>query len=387
MKMSQAYDIVNKATAEIEGLTGIINEDLSNTVDLGEAVYSSEDNVNKYAKGLVDQVGKMVFVDRVYRGGAPSVLMDGWEYGSILQKVREKDLPEATENESWELSNGTSYDPNIYYGTEVTCKFYNQRITFEVPRSFTDIQLKESFQNGTQMAAFIAMLYTNVENSMTVKLDALVMRTINNMTAETIYSEYQGAGLGTKSGTRAINLLYLYNQKHPNAQLTVDNCLESLDFNRFAVNHMNKTVIRLGKSSRLFNVGGSEKFTPKEDLKFITLVDFTSAADVYLQSPTFHDEYTKLPGHEDVAYWQGSGTEYDFADISAIDVKTASNNTVQAAGILAVMFDRNALGVTNMNRRTTSYYNAKAEFWNNWFKMDAGYFNDLDENFVVFFVA
>ena len=50
------------------------------------------------------------------------------------------------------------------------------------------------------------------------------------------------------------------------------------------------------------------------------------------------------------------------------------------------MFDRDAVGVSNLDRRVTTNYNAKGEFYNNFFKMDCGAFNDLNENFIVFFV-
>lgn len=117
------------------------------------------------------------------------------------------------------------------------------------------------------------------------------------------------------------------------------------------------------------------------------LTDFKKSADVFLQSNTFNDEFTKLPKAEEVPYWQGSGTGYAFTDTGKVYIKTASGHDETVTGVLAVMFDRDALGVTNMNRRVTTNYNPKAEFFNNWYKFDAGYFNDLNENFVVFFVA
>ena len=93
-----------------------------------------------------------------------------------------------------------------------------------------------------------------------------------------------------------------------------------------------------------------------------------------------------MPNAETIPYWQGSGTGYGFSSVSAINVKTASGKDVQASGILAVMFDRDALGVTNLDRRVTTAYNPRAEFYTNFYKFDAGYFNDLNENFVVFYV-
>lgn len=385
MDIKQIYQLVNTVTSEVLGKSDIVTEDLSNVVDVGNEIFNAN-AVDAYVKSLVNHIGRVIFVNRVYRGSAPSVLMDGWEYGSVLEKIQ-AELPVATENESWELTNGASYDQQIFYKPEVSAKFYNKRVTFEVKMSFTEMQVKQSFSNVAQLNGFISMLYTQVENSLTVKIDELIMRTINNMTAETIYADYNSADLNSKSGIKAVNLLYLYNQLNTDNQLTADAAVKSPEFTRFAVLQMKNYMDRLKKYSTLFNVGGKARFTPDDVLHVVMLSEFKNAADVYLQSDTFHDQYTALPNAETVVYWQGSGLDYGFGNTSEIHVETASGNTVNATGILCVMFDRDALGVTNMDRRVTTAYNAKAEFYNNYYKFDAGYFNDLNENFVVFFVA
>lgn len=384
MDVKQIAEIMNGVTSEVLGSEAVVEEDLSNIVDIGTQVFNAE-AVDNYVKKLVDHIGRVIFVNRPYAGAAPSVLMDGWEYGSVLEKIR-ANLPEATENESWELTNGTSYDPNIFTKPDVSAKFFNKRVTFEVPMSFTNRQIKESFSDAGQLNGFISMIYNEIDKSMTIKNDALIMRTINNMTAETLHNEYDGGGYTEKSGVRAVNLLYLYNQRY-GTQLTAAQAMTTPEFIRFASYTMGVYMRRLGSISKCFNIGGNARFTPPDLLHVVLLADFAEAANVYLQSDTFHDQYTKLPNAETVPFWQGSGTGYLFEDISGINVKTASNNVVTAGGILGVMFDRDALGVCNMNRRATANYNPKAEFNNVWSKMDAGYFNDSDENFVVFFVA
>ena len=384
MKVAQIYDIVNTITKEVLGETAVVNEDLSNIVDVGTQVFDAN-ATDAYVRKLLNQVGKIVFVNRAYSGVVPSVLMDGWEYGSVVEKVR-GELPEATENESWELTNGTSYDPNVFYQPTVTVKFYNSKTTFEVPVSITEKQVKQSFQNAEQLNSFISMIYNEVDKSMTIKIDELVMRTIDNFIAETVHAEYAGAALNTKSTTKAVNLLKLYNDKF-NTELTADKALTTPEFIRFASLIMGTYKNRLARISRLFNIEKKARFTPADKLHVILLNDFVMAADSYLQSDTYHNEFTKLPEASVVPYWQASGQNYDFADISKINVKDSSGDTVEVTGILGVMFDHEALGVCNIDRRVTSDYNAKAEFFNNWYKFDAGYFNAFDENFIVFFVA
>lgn len=384
MKVAQIYDIVNTITKEVLGETAVVNEDLSNIVDVGTQVFDAN-ATDAYVRKLMNQVGKIVFVNRAYSGVVPSVLMDGWEYGSVVEKVR-GELPEATENESWELTNGTSYDPNVFYQPTVTVKFYNSKTTFEVPVSITEKQVKQSFQNAEQLNSFISMIYNEVDKSMTIKIDELVMRTIDNFIAETVHAEYGSAALNSKSTTKAVNLLKLYNDKF-GTELTADKALTTPEFIRFASLVMGTYKNRLARISRLFNIEKKARFTPADKLHVILLNDFVMAADTYLQSDTYHNEFVKLPEASVVPYWQAPGQNYDFADISKIDVKDSNGDTVQVTGILGVMFDHEALGVCNIDRRVTTNYNPKAEFFSNWYKFDAGYFNAFDENFIVYFVA
>lgn len=383
MLMTQAYELVNTTTLEVLGAESVVNEDLSNIVDIGREVFNAN-AVDHYVRALCDRIGKVIFVNRPYSGGAPSVLMDGWEYGAVLEKIQ-ADMPVATENESWELEDGVSYDPNVFTKPSVSAKFFDKKITFEIPLSFTERQMRSAFTNAEQMNAFLSMLFTSVDNAMTVKTDSLVMRTINNFTAETFYN-MNNAGTYTGTGNmRAYNLLAMYNAQYSQS-LTPTACMFEPAFIRYAAYIMGLVEKRISKISRLFNIGGKDRFTPSDRLHFITLAEFNKAADAFLYSGTYHEEFTKLPSSETVPYWQGSGTGYAFADTSSIKVTTASGHTVTPKGILGVMFDRNALGVCNVDRRVTSNYNPKAEFYNNWYKFDAGYFNDQNENFIVFYV-
>lgn len=384
MNVQQIYQLMNSVTGEVLGESAILSENLSNIVDVGTAIFNAN-AIDNYVRSLVNHIGRVIFVNRPYSGNVPSVLMDGWEYGSVLEKIH-AELPDATENESWELTGGASYDPNIFYKPEVSAKFFNKRVTFEIPMSFTERQVKESFSNPEQLNGFLSMLYNAVDKSMTVKVDALVMRTINNLAGETLHADFGANPLSGGSGVKAVNLLYLYNQRYSKS-LTAANAITEPDFIRFASYEMGVYMSRMSKISTLFNIGGQDRFTPADMLHVVMLADFKKAADVFLQSDVFHDSFTEFPNADTVPYWQGSGTGYAFNDISAVKINTAGGATIDASGILGVMFDREALGVTNLDRRVTTNYNPKAEFYTNWYKFDAGYFNDTNENFVVFFAA
>lgn len=375
MQVKQIYEIMNTVTNEILGKSDLVAEDLSNIVDVGKELLDNT-SVDNYVKTLVDRIGKVVFVSRPYSGNVPSVLMDSWDYGAVVEKIT-ADLPLAVENESWSLEDGKEYNPNIFHKPKVSTKFFNNKVTFEIDLSFTERQVRESFSSATEVNSFLTMIYNAVETSFTIKLDGLIMRTINNMIGETIASD--------NANIRSVNLLKLYNDKFGTTLKSAD-AITDKEFIRFASMTMALYTDRLSRISTLFNAGGKERFTSGDMLHIVMLSDFKASANSYLQSDTFHNEFTKLPNAETVPYWQGSGNDFSFEKVSAINVNTSTGATVSKSGILAVMYDRDAIGVTNLDRRVTTNYNAKAEFYNNFYKMDCGAFNDLNENFVVFYV-
>lgn len=409
MEVKKIYEIINSVSKEVLGKTDIVPDDLTGIVDLGNEVFN-QSAVDNYVKSLVNHIGKVIFVNRPYAGKVPSVLMDAWEFGSVLEKIS-ADVPQAEENYTWDLKDGTEYRQDVFHKPTVTAKFFNSKVTFEVPISITERQVKESFSNAAQLNGFISMIYAAVEKSMTIKADALIMRTINNMIAETVLADAQafgataagdmaGARLSKASTARCVNLLKLYNDKYfpatpatgdgdptpnPNA-LTAAKAITDPDFIRFASYVMGTYADRLQSISTVFNVGGKERFTPKDMLHVVLLSDFAKAAQTYLYSDTFNRGDVLLPQTETVPFWQGSGKNYDFASTGHIKVNESGGKAVEITGVLGVMFDRDALGVCNLDRRVTTNYNAKAEFFNNYYKFDAGYFNDTNENFVVFFI-
>lgn len=391
MEVKQIYNLINSVSDEVLGKADIVKDDLTGVVDLGNEIFN-QNAVDNYVKSLVNHIGKVVFVNRPYSGKVPSVLMDAWEFGSVLEKIS-ADVPLAEENDTWNLTDGKEYKQDVFHKPTVSAKFFNSKVTFEVPVSITERQVKESFSSAAQLNGFLSMIYSAVEKSMTIKTDALVMRTINNMIAETLNADKTAFVSSTPdtvdysiaSTVRCVNLLKLYNDK-TEAQLTAATAITTPDFIRFAAYIMGLYSDRLQTISTLFNVGGKERFTPKDALHTVLLSDFAAAAKTYLYADTFNEDNVLLPKAETVASWQATGKDYAFEHVSKIDVKSASGADISVSGVLGVMFDRDALGVTNLDRRVTTNYNAKAEFFNNYYKFDAGYFNDTNENFVVFFI-
>ena len=379
MEMTQLTEIVNETTAQYTGTEAIDGLDLNKVVDAGAEILDS-DRRDHYVRDLIDRIGKVVFVNRPYSGSTPSVMMDSWEYGAVLEKIQYEGIPEAEDNESWELEDGRSYDPNIFYKPTVSSKFFSERRTFEVAMSFAQKQVKSAFTSAGQVQALFSMIETAISNGMTVKMDSLVQATINNFIATTY-----GDGTATP---RVCKLLTDYTAFTGKTAPSAATALSDPEFVRFMAFAMKRKASQMEKFGTLFNQGGKYRHTSKDRLHVILHADAAAAADAYLQSDTYHNEFVKLPNAEKVAFWQGSGTSFAFADTSSIIVTPrGSQSEVEINNIVGVMFDRDALGVSNLDRRVTTNWNPKAEFTNNWYKFDAGYFNDFNENGVIYILA
>lgn len=382
MKVEQVYQVLNNATQEVIGAEAVEQLKVDNVIDIGktaELMFGGTIPVDNYVRKLIDHIGKLVFVDRKYTGRAPSVLMDGWEYGSILEKI-DAGIPEAEENPTWGLVDGQTYNQDKFTAPkDVVSKFFNDRVTYQIAISIGEEQVKSAFNSLTQLNGFFSMIYNKIDTSMTIKMDSLVMSTINNFIANV----YQSGNALSK-----VNLLANYNAAF-GTTLTAAKAVTDPEFIRYAAFQMKLYSKRLTNASVGFNLGGRVRHTPTDLQKIVMLDEFASAADIYLQSDTFHDEFTKLPNADRVSFWQGSGTDYSFSSTSSIDIvantPTGAQN-VKVSGILAVIFDRDALGVNNYKKRVTQHYNAVGEFINSFFKMDAQFFNDTNENFILFYV-
>ena len=403
MKVEQIASILNDLNDAMVGADTTFADDLSNIVDAGKSVlnYTGDNNENyeNYIKKLIDRVGKVIFVDREYRSQAPNILKDSWEYGSILMKVR-VELMDNQNNTTWQLAdipNGTGLsndqdsqgnpiipsrlDPFVLNKPNAQAKFYNKRVAYEIPITIADYQLRSAFLSASEMARFVAQIENRIRVKKTLDIDALIMATIRNL-----------AGYKIATG-KAINLLPLYNQTLPAASaITADDYWTNPDAIRFANKSISLNKKYMTAASTLFNEGDYVTFTPEDRLKAVFLAEYVKDAEVYLYSDTFHNEYDKLEGYNEVAYWQGTSTDGSLESRSGIygtfisdDEKTVTGGI--NSGVIAALFDEEAAVVCCENERTTSQRNGRAEYVNYFYKYDCGVINDFQENCIIFYVS
>ena len=391
MQVKQIYTFINDWIAEqtaaakfdeTEKQKWILNEDLSNIVDIGTAVYNTN-WVDNFVKSMIDRIGRMVFVERRTRGFAPDIQRGNWEFGSVLSKTRIKRF-EAKPNPSWQLQKGQTVNQFEYNPPEASTKYYNIKVAWQIDCSFAEIQVKEAFTSAMEMNRFFSAIESTIGQSLDDQMDALTMRAINGAIGEKINANDGGI----------IDVLTPFNTAN-STSLTIDSMTQSEDWNSFAAYEIVCTKDRLKARTSCFNnntEAGYDTATPPEFLHFVLHNDIARSIDVYLNAQTFHNDFSDIGSYDVVPMWQASGSAFQRSVTTQIDIGIPSNInrlpqnaiTVKRNGIIGVMFDYDAIVINNENQRVTSSYNANGEYYNNFYKVDTNILIDMNENVVVF---
>lgn len=359
----------------------IIREDLANVVAIGGKI-DANGWVDNFVGAMIDRIGRMVFVARRTRGFAPDIQRDGWEFGSIMSKTRCKRF-EAKENPSWKLKKGETVNQFEFNPPEVKTKYYNFKLSWQIDCSFAERQVREAFTSAGEMNRFFSMIESGIQQSLDDQIDLLTMRAINGFIAEKI---------DRNSGV--IDLLTMYNST-TGESLTLDTMTQSEGFNRFAAYQILLAKQRIAARTSIFNCeaeAGYDTATPGEYLRFVLHGDLAESLNVYLNAQTYHNDFNNIGSYDVVPMWQSSGTAWQRAATTRINVDLPSNVDREAAdakhmdriGIIGLMFDTDAIVVCNQNQRVRSSLNENGEYYNNFYKVDTEILIDLEESGIVF---
>ena len=381
--VNQIYAMVNDASKEALGSQALTVKDTVTLVSLGNVVLSSDTNKEAFYKALTDRIGRTVIAARAYSATKRSVKRDEMDWGLVYQKIsyRRRD---AVSNPTW-VDNAQADPFDVAIQTEAVQKLFAVMSTYSFEDSIPDGQLFTAFTNSAAMGAFISGIYINMRNYMEQAEENLA-----NLAVDTLI-----AGVLIKGGNaQKRNLLTEYNTKYSQS-LTVDTCLASTDFLKYATREISTTKDNMSVLSTVFNAEAFPRHTPADKCVVEVLGQFASACDTYLQADTYHNELVKLPNYEKVVYWQSPGTNgFAFGDVSKINIENehlaVAGNTdgaIEQGGILALVRDYDAAASVIMRRRSASIYNPRAERFNIFEKADQGYAVDLSENAVVFYIA
>lgn len=401
MIANQVKEIVQSAINQARGANAVSLTDLKDFVSLGETIYSNEWQ-NDFLSALVDRIGRTIIINRSYSSQVKGLKKDEFTFGAILQKL---DVEPMTTDYDRAWTFNSSDDPDGLGGTNdgytagvfkikkptVYQTLFSSFNVWSFEVTIPDMQLRSAFRSAEEMGAFIDAIMVALQNSITESVDAA---------GRMVYSTYAAIkcaetfGTGASANT-AINLLTGYNTLvGVGNEITAAEALASPDFMRYACKIINLYVKRMQDMSVIFNGLGRKRFTPKEDQLLTLNSDFVAAYETYLMSTTFHDNLVELGEYDEVNFWQGSGTAY--ADHMKIDVTTPAfaigdgdpdTWTVSADGVIGVLADTRALGVTIYDRYSAAPRDELKRITQYKEAANIGYFIDRSENGIVFLVA
>lgn len=384
--VKQISQLVNDAVKDALGKNANLTTlDTTDVVSMGKLI-SQYDAFEPFYKSLTNRIARTVYFVRTYEGKTRSVLRDEHEYGAFIQKVYYT-MPDAVDNATWAIPDAQgNYHQASPYDVEgtvaVSSLIYGGKGTWAIEIIRPVEQIKSAFTSPSEMASFIDGIYVTIENSFKLEEERLTALAVNTAMASAL------------EGGKARNLLAEYNTQHTNGTLTVAECLENLDFLKYASKEINLTIDNMGTMSTVYNKAGYATFTTKENLVVEMLSHYASANDMYLQADTFHNELTKLPNFEKVPYWQSSGEKFGFDSCSAIKVKhndliSEKNATgvVEQGGIICFVHDIENVAAYFGNRRSWELFNQRSDVMIHGEKAEKGFAVDNHANGVVFYVA
>ena len=355
-------------------------------IDIGKDVLDGG-TIDVYAKKLLGLLGKMVIDAKSYEGaGIDSIFVDSFDWGSFVERVyfTPQDL---IEDDMWNLIDGKVYEnDHKFFAPKVGAKLFEEAKSITTPISIVEEQLRTAFTGWDQMNAFLSGIRTNVENTITLALQAYAHMLIGCGIA--VSSE--GTGTAVHLVTEAIAGGIL------EAGTTYDTARYDEAFNIFCMERIKTIRDNMRIYSSAYNNGEIPTFTNESDNKMILLTQFENGLKFQGKRQVYNLDQIGIGDYETTPMWQGirettEGTTTNFSwDIcSSVSINADASNklglgtsAIEVNDVAGIIFDHRAMGVCPYRRKVTSQYTASADFWNEFHHLLVNYILDTNFNIV-----
>ena len=369
MTTDQIYALVNEVNAEAFGQNALSVVDTTSLISLGNTVLSSSTNTEAFLNTLAQRIGRTILRFRDYRNKLGDMVLNDFEYGAILQKIKVV-MPQAEEDQMYDLTDGQAIDHYVVAKPQVDQKLFVTRTPYQFHITIQRETLKEAFLDEASMGSFIGVVFGEVRNALEVSLENL-----GRVTLATAIAECAGTA-------RQIDLVSEYNSLYnPSPALDEDTAQNSPEFMRYAMSRINSVVDAMQDMSVLYNDGSFETFTPKEDMRVKMLSTFKRRLETVVEYAAFHDQFVR-PDVDvtTINYWQSAQTP------ASVGIRRPSDNSdVSRGNVVAIIHDRDAMGVYKMDEDVlTTPVNAAGAYYNTYWHEKQLRFIDLSENIVIF---
>lgn len=350
--------------------------------DVGRAVLSTDKDA--YVKCLVDAIGKFEAEARPYEGDLSSIMVEPMEWGGFIERAYYSPA-DIIDDPMYNLVDGTTYDDHKFYQPKVTAKFFQEAKSILSPISITDEQLNTAFTGWEQKERFLSGIRVNMANTMAIGINSM-----KHMLAQcAIATSVANTGTAVHLLTDAIADGIIASGTTAAAAMT------DPDFLAYALMRIADVRDNMRIMSTAYNNGAVPTHTIGEsDTKLVLLSKFEKACRFILRARAFNANELSIGEYDRTAAWQGhdNGTKkFDFATVSAVSISADADNKIgigttafSQSGVVALAFDRKALGLCPYRRKITSSYTAISDHWNEYHHLLMNAILDANFNIVAF---
>lgn len=388
----QIYSILNSINAQANTGASLVENDAT-FISYGETIAQlSDEGKETWFEKLLDRIGLTVMDNRAYMAKTITPLWkEPFSYGAIMQKIHAK-MPSASQDLAWADPSQVTTDPFAPTVRDIEQRLYGKQAVWQIKDTIPDVQLTTAFTSAERMAAFLNNLTLTVQNAIERSMENLA----NTTRAALIAKTYNAGGAKVVKLVTAYNTAFGYTSGDPGYLTPSDEgVLYNREFLRFASLQIALAIDRVQHMTTLFAASGYERFTPREYLNFSVLGQFDDAVSSYLAADTYHEKLVELPSENKyiAPFWQATGSGYAFSSTSKINVMLHAAGedptldpkvAVEKAGIIALINDSEAAGITLDERRARSIYNPELECTNYFYKMRERWFVDDTQPAIVF---
>lgn len=354
-------------TSIVQQATGQIVEtptDTGSFVSVAQvALRADRDSVMNAISNIL---GRTIFSIRPYSAKMTGLAFDSFRWGSMMRKLSIADSDwdddaayeypvfyDATQTppdgEGGSVDRWTIKKPNV-----LQTNFYGQSV-YSDHMTITEDQLETAFTGPDQLGSFLSLLMTNLSNRLEMSNEALRRGLVCNAI---------GALYDENDTNRVIHLLTEYNGL-TGAGLDGQTVFAPANFGAFT-----KWVYsRVAEITDLFTANSTMfqtqitgkpilRHTPYEDQRVYLFAPYQRQTEARVIADTFHDNYLRYSDVETIPFWQSIETRDtvkvtpSYVDTTGTLVTPASAVTVE--NVFGLIFDRDAMGMTILDRRVLS---------------------------------
>lgn len=391
LTFNQLSTILNSILVQANGTSSIVVTDTSSFITGGqEALKAGYDTLST---AISQVLSKTIFSVRPYSAKFKGLEMSVQQYGNMMRKlsVIDKAFEDDDSIDPALIVDGGSIDPFTINKPLVQQENFYGREVYKKVLTIYDWQLDQAFSGPDQFASFIGMMMQNASDMLEQARENTKRMTIVNLI---------GAIIGNYNTTQQVQLVTEYNTYiGASPALTwADICGDNSHyqrFMRFAYGRIATVAALFTERSAKFHVSMPGKtimrHTPYADQRLYMLGQERYNMEAQVLADAFHDNYLKYADVETVNFWQAINSPDDI-NVTPSYLETTGGQAgeivkgaaVNTSGIFALLMDRDAAGVVQMNERARTAYNPRGEYTNYFFSVCNQYFNSFTENAVVF---